>query len=105
VTVRAARGLRCAAWAVGRAAELAALAWGELRSNTRGESDHEARYARLPTGQASQPPQKSPPPGTAHRDSQLDIHSKVARQRRCCKGACGRAVARIERSGLAARAV
>ena len=36
--------------------------WGELRSNSRGESDHEARCARRPPGQAGALPDCAPPP-------------------------------------------
>ena len=69
--------------------------WGELRSNSCGEPVHDARYARRPPGQAPQPTQKSPPPGTACHDSQPGRCSDVECQHcHFSKGAGGRAVAR-----------
>ena len=57
-----------------------------LRSNNRGESDHEARAARAPTALLRfSPPHKSPPPGTAHRAATLVVFDDE------CHGGAGKA--------------
>jgi hypothetical protein len=71
VAVGAARRLRCDARStVAPRNSLRSLR--SLCSDNRGESDHEARAARVPTALLRfSPPHKSPPPGTARRAATL----------------------------------
>jgi hypothetical protein len=69
VAVDAARRLHCAARS-GVAPQNSLRSLRSLRSNSRGESDDEARAARAPTpALRCSSPQKSPPPGTACREA------------------------------------
>jgi hypothetical protein len=65
-----------------------------LRSNRRGESVNEARWRAPTSALRSSPPQKSPPPRTARRES--TIVARVPCARRCIgKGAGGQPAARL----------
>ena len=86
VAVGLAGRLRCASRsALARRNSLHSLR--SLRSNSRRESDHEARAARAPSALLRcSPPHKSPPPGTAHRAVTLMVFADAR------KGGAGKAV-------------
>jgi len=84
-----------------------------LRSNSRRESDVEARAARAPTVLLCfSPPHKSPPPGTAHRAAPLVVfqnacHHRIGKAAGGCASAatlCGAEERRARGRARAARA-